>query len=245
MRIDLTIPTRWEELTSDQLREVVEASTKGLRREELLLILLCRFAGIKMMAGTTEEDGKKVVHTRFKDAEGRVFDLEDWQVAEFCGMLAYLADDDMPLGMNWPFTWDTYLMNTTFEQWFHADALLLGYAKTKELKYIEGAMKDLGGKPVQIEAGSADVVLMLKWWDLFSEWLREQYPLVLRRAKAGGDTVASPIENRKNIMLMLNDGRPQDNELIEAANVHDVLAALQHKIEEEKHIEQQMSKYKR
>lgn len=241
MKIELTMPTKWEELTAEQLREVVALAGEGLSREEFLLVMFCKFTGVKMIAEREEGEGV-FVKRRYKAPDGQLFDMSDSQVAEFCGMLAYLADDDMPLGMNWPFTWDTYLMNTTFEQWFHADALLLGYAKTKELKYIEGAMKDLGGKPVQIEAGSADVVLMLKWWDLFSEWLREQYPLVLRRAKAGGDTVASPVENRKNIMLMLNDGRPQDNELIEAANVHDVLAALQHKIEESKRIEEQMKR---
>ena len=41
-------------------------------------------------------------------------------------------------------------------------------------------------------------------------------------------------------MLMLNGGRPQDNEAIERSNMHDVLAALQHKIEEEKHYEEQL-----
>ncbi len=245
MRIDLTVPTRWEELTSDQLREVVEASTKGLRREELLLILLCRFAGIKMMAGTTEEDGKKVVHTRFKDAEGNVFDLEDWQVSDFCGRLAYLMDDDMPMDVQWPFRWDRYLMDATFGNWFHADALLLGFTMTGDINQLKGAMRDLGDPHDDLQPTDPDAVLLLKWYDLFKGWLQEKYPLVFQKPEPGSEPTSNPVETRQNIMLMLNDNRPQDNEAIERSNVHDVLAALQHKIEEAKHIEEQMSKYKR
>ena len=244
MRIDLRMPTKWEELTAEQLREVVEASTKGLRREEVLLILLCRFAGIKMVAGTTEEDGKKVVRTRFKDAEGRVFDLEDWQVADFCGRLAYLMDDDMPMDVQWPFRWDRYLMDATFEKWFHADALMFGFSMTGNIEQLKGAMKDLGDPHGDLQPNDPDAVLMLKWYDLFKGWLQERYPLVFQKPEPGSESASNPVETRQNIMLMLNDNRPQDNEAIERSNVHDVLAALQHKIEEAKHIEEQMRKYK-
>lgn len=243
MSIDLKTPTRWQDLSADQLRDIVSLASKELNREEFLLVLFCNLSGIKMVAGTAHEDGKKVMHTRFKTADGQVFDLEDWQVSDFCGRLTFVFDD-MPMDVDWPFKWDKYLMDTTFGDWFHADALLLGYGMTGNMEQLKGAMKDLGDPHDNLQPEDPDVVLMLKWYDCFKDWLQERYPLVFQKAEPGEATATSPIEARQNIMLMLNDGRPQDNEAIERSNVHDVLAALQHKIEEAKHIEEQMSKYK-
>ena len=242
MRIDLQIPTSWTDLTTEQLRVVVELALKGLRREEYLLVLFCKFANVKMVAGTADEDEKKVVRTRFKDADGHEFELADWQVSDFCGRLDFVFTE-MPISVAWPFKWDRYLLDATFGDWFHADALILRFGIEEDLEHLKSAMNDLGDPHDSIEP--SDITLMLRWYECFKDWLQERYPLVFQKAESGSEGPASPVEARQNIMLMLNDNRPQDNEAIERSNVHDVLAALQHKIEEAKHIEEQMKKYKR
>ena len=175
-------------------------------------------------------------------ADGQVFDLEDWQVSEFCGRLSFVFDEAMPIETAWPFKWDRYLMNTSFGDWFHADAQMLGFTLDGDIERLKCAMKDLGDPHDDLQPLDADVVLMLKWYDCFKDWLQERYPFVFQKAEPGTESPTSPIEARQSIMLMLNDGRPQDNEAIEKSNMHDVLAALQHKIEEAKHIEEQMKK---
>ena len=243
MRIDLHTPTCWKELTTEQLREVVELALMGLHREEYLLVLFCKFANVKMVTGTADEDEKKVVHTRFADAEGHEFELEDWQVSDFCGRLAFVLDEQMPMDVAWPWKWNRYLYATSFGDWFKADAQMLGYALEGDQERLKGAMKYLGDPHDTLEP--SDITLMLRWYECFKDWLRERYPLVFQKADQGSEEgPASPVETRQNIMLMLNDNRPQDNELIEKSNVHDVLSALQHKIEEAKHIEEQMSNIK-
>ena len=245
MRIDLHTPTCWKELTTEQLCHVVEMGLKGLRREEYLLVLFCHFAGLKMIATKGQSDEKTVVRTKFKCGD-TVFSLEDWQVSDFCGRLAFVVDEPMPIDVQWPFKWDRYLMDTTFGDWFHADAMMLGFALEGDIERLKGAMKDLGDPHDDLKPDSPDFVLMLRWYDLFKGWLQERYPFVFQKADSstGSEFVGSPIETRQNIMLMLNDGHPQDNEAIENSNMHDVLAALQHKIEEAKRIEEQMRKYK-
>ena len=238
MTIDLHIPSNWLELSTEQLRDIVDLASSGIRREEFLLIMLCKLSGIKMVAATTDEDDKRVVHTKFVDGEGHVFDLEDWQVTEFCERLAFTYDEKMPIGAAWPFKWNRYLMDTPFGDWFHADALVLGFTLDGDLEKLKGAMKDLGDP--HDNPTPADVTLMLNWYDCFKGWLQERYPLVFQKAEPGEAGPTSPIEARQNIMLMLTGGRPQDNEAIERSNMHDVLAALQHKIEEEKHYEEQL-----
>lgn len=243
MTIDLHTPTCWKELTTEQLREVVELALMGLHREEYLLVLFCKFANVKMVTGTADEDEKKVVHTRFTDTDGNEFELEDWQVSDFCGRLAFVLDEQMPMNVAWPWKWNRYLYATSFGDWFKADAQMLGFALEGDLERLKGAMKYLGDPHDTLEP--SDITLMLRWYECFKNWLQERYPLVFQKAEQGSEEgPASPVETRQNIMLMLNDNRPQDNELIEKSNVHDVLAALQHKIEYAKQFEEQMSKYK-
>lgn len=253
MTIELQTPTCWKELTTEQLRYVVEMGLKELSREKYLLVLLCKFSGIKMLAGTSEEDGKRVVHTRFKDAEGNVFDLEDWQLSDFCGRLAFVLDEQMPMDVAWPWKWNRYLYATAFGDWFHADAMMLRFSMTEDMECLKKAAGDLmpksdnGGKrDDDVELTEADAVLLLRWYECFKDWLQERYPLVFQKtdSPSTGSETYSPVEARQNIMLMLNDNRPQDNELIEKSNVHDVLAALQHKIEYAKQIEEQTSNIK-
>jgi hypothetical protein len=142
----------------------------------------------------------------------------------------------------WPWKWDRHLLDTSFGDWFHADAQMLGFALDGNPERLKGAMKDLGDPPETLEP--SDITLLLRWYECFKDYLQQTYPLVFQKAEPGANSPTSPIEARQNIMLMLNEGHPQDNEAIEKTNVHDVLAALQHKIEYAKQIEQQMSKYK-
>ena len=239
MTIDLHTPTCWKELTTEQLREVVELALMGLHREEYLLVLFCKFANVKMVTGTADEDEKKVVHTRFTDTDGHEFELEDWQVSDFCGRLAFVLDEQMPMDVAWPWKWNRYLYATSFGDWFKADAQMLGFASDGDPERLKGAMKYLGDPHESLEP--SDITLMLRWYECFKDWLRERYPLVFQPAESGSEGPTSPVETRQNIMLMLNDNRPQDNEAIEQSNVHDVLAALQHKIEYAKQIEEQMN----
>jgi hypothetical protein len=239
MTIDLHTPTCWKELTTEQLREVVELALMGLHREEYLLVLFCKFANVVMLVGSSTDP--EAVKNRFRDSEGQEFELEDWQVAEFCGRLSFVLDEQMPMEVAWPWKWDRHLLATSFGDWFHADAQMLGFALDGNPERLKGAMKDLGDPPETLEP--SDITLLLRWYECFKDYLQQTYPLVFQKAEPGANSPTSPIEARQNIMLMLNEGHPQDNEAIEKTNVHDVLAALQHKIEYAKQIEQQMSKH--
>ena len=239
MTIDLHTPTCWKELTTEQLREVVELALMGLHREEHLLVLFCKFANVVMVIGSSSDS--EAVKNRFRDSEGQEFELEDWQVAEFCGRLSFVLDEQMPMEVAWPWKWDRHLLATSFGDWFHADAQMLGFALDGNPERLKGAMKDLGDPPETLEP--SDITLLLRWYECFKDYLQLTYPLVFQKAEPGANSPTSPIEARQNIMLMLNEGHPQDNEAIEKTNVHDVLAALQHKIEYAKQIEQQMSKH--
>lgn len=245
MKIDLKAPKNWGEVTAEQMRDIARIMNGGLNREECLLALLCKFSGIKIVVSGNASHGKWNARTRFRDSQGIEFELEAWQVSDFCKRLCFVLEEKPPINAAWPFRWDKCLMDTAFGDWFHADALLIRFIQTSDVDNIKKAMKYLGDGRDNIEDNDPDILLTMMWYYRFKEWIQDRYPLVFLKSEKRSEAAPSPVEARRNIMLMLNDGRPQDNEAIEKSNMHDVLAALQHKIEEDKHIEEQMNKYKK
>lgn len=235
--INLTIPTTWRELTKKQLRQVANVMNEKFTREEALFLLFCLFTGIRrceikhtLFDGKAEEGQEKY---RFADPEGNTFYLEMWQIAHYCDMLSFLIDT-APCDIVNPTKVDGHLLDTSFGDYFHADSLFYGYSLTKGTNLVLQAMKDLGDDRESINEDEATMLHI--WWRGVQEYLKQQYPNVF--AEGDGTSPYDPLETRKNIMLMLNDNRPQDNEAIEKANVHDVLAALDSKIEQNKQMKE-------
>lgn len=228
-QINLHSPEKWNEVSAEQLRIIVELIHSGMCREDFLLALFCRLTGVVMVAGTNIVDGGNSVHTTFKDSDGNEFVLEDWQLADFCQRTAFVIEDK-PRNIVCPYKWDRRLIDVSFGDWFQADALMLRYYDTKDPEFLKGAMRSLGDPHDEISP--VDEELMCVWWEDFNEWLIDKYPYIFQKSDPRKESVISPMETRQNIMLMLNDRRPQDNVRIEESNLHDVLSALQYKIEE-------------
>lgn len=240
MRIDLTIPSSWQEVTLQQLRILAEHSLLQLTREASELSLFCKLAGLTMVSSPSPDGEALNGIMKFRDAQGREFTLESWQLTDFCKRLAWFYDE-MPCDIVCPIDVNAHLLATTFGDYFHADALMFGFSTNGDINLIRLAMADLGVKRKKIS--DVDAVMMQLWWRGFKQWLFNEYPFVFAGSKDGGDSY-SPLKARQNIMLILNEGHPQDNDAIEKSNMHDVLAALQHQIEIAKKEEEIMRKYK-
>lgn len=78
---------------------------------------------------------------------------------------------------------------------------------------------------------------MLKvWWQSVMVQIAPLYPNVFAKSdpKDGVSSIYNPFKQLQEFHLMLNDGRPQDNEKIDNARLHDVLSAMDSKIERQK-----------
>ena len=224
-KIELKAPASWGEMTVDQLKLVVKLMRLQLTREELLLTLFVRFTGIK-----------KVEDIGFITSDGIRFDMKDYEIMDFCNRIAFILDE-MPCDIANPTTVDGHLNNISFGNYFHADALMYGYRKKNDKEMVRSALHDLGMKMESIDDDYAELVSL--WWTGVQQWLKLQYPLVFADGEGGGEGY-NPLKARQNILLMLNDGKPQDNDAIENAQVHDVLSALEHKIEQAKDMERRL-----
>ena len=232
VRIDLEAPMSWQALTADQVRAVALLTHGGLLREECLIALFCELCGVKL----SRQDEVIMLH-RGDEA----YPIDALVLGDLSGRMAWILDTE-PVNVACPFDGiDRYLMDTTFGDYFHADAMVLRFATTDDMECARKALNDLGIP--QPELTVEDAWALQLWWFGLKKGLKERYPLVFEDSGESSEGY-NPITARQDIMLMLNDGKPQDNEKIEQSNLHDVLSALQHKIEMAKHLEEKMSNLK-
>lgn len=241
-RIDLKAPTNWRELTVEQLRVVADTFRLHLSNEEMLFVLLCRLTGIRIY-GEPSGTGTEV----FVTPEGLTFTMQDYEIADFSSRFMWLLDDE-PCDIANPTKADGHMRGVRFGDWFRADALFHDLAKGRNedncnLKDMRMALALLGHKDNAFPKDEVDFDMTLLWWHGVGNMLRVLYPYVFARSGEPSKGY-SPFKNLQNIHLMLNGGRPQDNEAIDQCDLHDVLSALNHKIEEAEMLKKQLEKTK-
>ena len=228
LHIDLKAPASWQEVTKEHLAIIASLMNEQLSREEMLFVLFCRFTGIR-------HEG----HSVFVTSDWKRIRIETWQLEDFCNRLAWVLDE-MPCDIVNPTHVNSYLDDITFGDYFHADSLLYGYRLEGNPDMVRKALGDLGDHRRGVSKQFANEVML--WWTGVQQWLKSQYPLVLEESGTSTEPY-DPLKARQNIMLMLNNDMPQDNEHIEQSKMHDVLSALQSKIEHAKQREEQMKKH--
>lgn len=233
--IELTVPTSWNELTKRQLLTVASFIDMTLTREEVLFVLTCMFSGIKFI----KDEGH--IYEFVEVETNRHFALKDWQMKWFCDKMKWVLDTS-PVDIVSPLGIDGHLNDVSFDDYFEADALFFKHRITGDTDAYWRAVELLGYKawPKMVSRGMRLAVDI--WWTGVQGYMKQLYPNVF---SGDGDAEEyNPREAYQNIMLMLNDDRPQENEKIGKTNVHAVLAALDSKIQKAKQMEEQMRKGK-
>lgn len=229
MNINLTAPTKWSELTADQFRMVVKTMLLHLTESERLLVLLCQLTGIRIYGETS--GGKTEL---FVTDEGQAFTMQDYEIADFCDRLRWLIDtvpDELPN----PTKKDAYLRDISFGDWFEADTQFRLYEDDNDLSHFAIILPKLAEEPRMID--EAEAIVLKLWWNYVMGIIGPMYPNVFAKSDpstGSGGGGFNPFKNLQEMHLLLNDDRPQDNEKIDDARLHDVLSALDSKIEKMK-----------
>ena len=225
MNINLTAPTKWSELTADQFRMVVKTMLLHLTESERLLVLLCQLTGIRIYG---EPSGGKT--ELFVTAEGQAFTMQDYEIEDFCNRLRWLIDtvpDELPN----PTKKDAYLRDISFGDWFEADTQFRLYEDDNDLDHFSVILPKLGEEAHEVD--ETEAVMLKMWWNCVMGKIGPMYPNVFAKSEGSGG-VYNPFKSLQEMHLLLNDDRPQDNEKIDDARLHDVLSALDSKIEKMK-----------
>lgn len=226
--IKLTVPRSWNELTKGELLTIASLMNLSLTKEEVLFALTCRFSGIKFI----NAEGR--IYEFVETETGRHFVLQDWQIKYFCDQMKWVLDTS-PVDIVSPLGIDGHLNNVSFDDYFEADALFFKYRFTGDKGAFIKALKIIGGKRFYAPWRVLFTAVML-WWTGVQGYLKQLYPNVF---SGDGDAEEyNPSGTYQNIMLMLNNDQPQENEKIGRTNVHAVLSALESKIEKSKRMEE-------
>lgn len=218
MNIELKAPTSWKDLTNTDFLRVLEVGLMHLTREERLVVLLCHFTGIRHKKGDD-----------YITADGVQFKMELWQVADFCERLAWMVDEKPDAVPN-PTKCDDYLRDMSFGDWFESDTQMRLYADDGDPKHLDIVLPKLGEAVRPLTESEA--LMLLMWWNSVMAIIGGLYPNVFETSGTSNEKAPyNPFKLLQDFHLMLNDDHPQDNEKIDNARLHDVLSAMDSKIE--------------
>lgn len=222
--VNLDIPTRWEQLTPAQFKEVCRIlSTPNTGREQALMLCLFALTGIRPLdpAGYDEKILRRGKMQPFLIG-GREHIVAAADIAAACHELAFIYDSiglpPCPLdGV------DRMLYGVSFRQFFVADSFISRYQADKNGAYIKEAAKALtsGRKRKLLEWERTAIVI---WWNGVKEFLKKKYPLVFQ--DGGGISGKTQAEILEDILSCMNGNRPQENENILRTEAHSVLHSL-------------------
>ena len=232
MRIDLKAPTQWGDLTLDQFRDVVDILLRKLTEDEKLLFLFCILTGVRTYG---KEEG--VSKMKFVTADGQDFSLNDWEIVDFTDRLRWLLDTVPDIVPN-PTKLDDYLRDISFGDWFEADTQFRLYENDSDMAHFDIILPKLNEEVRPLTQSEATVLHL--WWNSVMAQIGPMYPNVFAKSEGSGEF--NPFKSLQEIHLLLNDDRPQDNEKIDDARLHDVLSALDSKIEKLKSREAELNR---
>lgn len=222
--VNLNYPTQWETLSERQFKDVCDIlSIPGIGRERALFLCLCKLAGI-VPDDARKYDPKKIKGMQPFRINGEIHLIKAADVAAACKDLEFIFDTigltPSPLK-----NIDPKLFNVSFERFFEADSLILraGADKQNASKWLKEASKALtNGQKRKLQEWERTGLVI--WWNGVKKMLKENYPYVFQ--ESSGFSSKTQNEILHDILACMNDNRPQENEKILKAPVHDVLDSL-------------------
>lgn len=218
--IHLTYPTSWEDVSKKDLKIIAKTLLLKLSRTEMLLILFCRLAGIRLLPlGGIDEGTPASIY--FFQKGYRQFTINTVLVSQACKQLEFILDcyglPACPLkGIN------AKLYDVPFRNYFFADAHFTRYAYTQERAYLKESIRELTGRKIFPSTSLLNAYAI--WFTGLQNYLRDKYRNLF--TESDGTIDKTPAEQLQDILSAVNKDEPQKNEAILHADTHAVLTSL-------------------
>ena len=224
VKINLTYPVSCETMSFPEFREVCKIlSIQNVGRERALFLCLCALAHIRP-DNPAKYDPKAIKGKMPFIIDGNPYFIGAKTVTEACSDLAFIFDSvglpPSPLEKV-----NNLLYDVPFDVFYTADSYIARYQAEngQNNTWLKEAVKTLtGGRKRKLEPWER--VAMVIWWNGAKQKLSERYPYVLKGGGvASGKTQAEILQD---LLAVLNDNRPQENDKILKADTHSVLHSL-------------------
>lgn len=239
MRIDITLPKSWHDLTQVQFLKVTRLFLKNYQEHELLSHALLIITGWKIEPGrmiqTTEETDFLV-----KPEKGDSFWISAEMFYTLATKLKWITDNfQLPAavpGIRGFVLPNLKLYGATLEQYLMADNFLQAYQHTQKPQYLNLLLASLflrkneefNAERVTLNARRFKFVrfyrknAVLFWFMGVKDWLASKYPYVF----SGSSNDLSPSDAVINLMTALNGGDITRNKQILQSHLHEALNEL-------------------
>jgi hypothetical protein len=246
--IHITLPESWDQLTEPQLEYVSRLLYNEMPATELLIRCLLHFTGIRLLHQDPFEIDGEMCYLFKKKGTG-IFHLDVDMVTTITNRISWITSD-ITLFKNPEkikhYTGCNYkLYGVTLEEWLIVDQMYIGYAKTKNLQFIDKMLAILYKLPSESWNESAVLdkrarrfrwmpayrkYLIFLWYTSCKLWLKIKYPFLFA-ASDGSGKGQSANDYVMGLLSALNDGDVTHNPMIKATECHEVFYELNRKIE--------------
>ena len=221
-KLDLVYPISWETMSQEDFRNVCMILTKPHGRKEALFLCLCALAHIRP-DNPIKYDQKAIKDNLVFLIGDKSYVITPKVIQESCHQLEYIFDEvglaPCPL-----MKVDRKIFGLSFEQFYSADSYMLQYAAdNNNEKWLKEAAKVLtnGATRKLLDWQKKGLVI---WWNGVKKYMMQKYPYVLHEGESITDRTQTDI--LYDLLSVMNDNKPQDNDRILKSDVHSVLFTL-------------------
>lgn len=193
--LHLTCPTKWSELSQEQLRYCLTLIGSGLYNEvEIRTLLLIRLCGITVIKKHPE--GFWSCSVKLKNGKTHFFDLQTWQVQDMIGQLSFVnSPEDMDVrleeihGLK---AVNGLLFGLPFIDYLNLETCYQGYLVTKQNSRVEAMAKILyrdkdGNMPDSLDLDMAEITGTLFWFFHVKKQMAKSFPNFFRPVNSVGE----------------------------------------------------------
>lgn len=221
--INLTIPTGWETLTYQEFMDVCKILCLDYDRDTTLILCLFKLAKLKWPGKTYDPEAIAGLLPAIKD--GKELFLNAATIKLACEKLSFIFDS---VGLPpCPFPkMNRRLYGMPFGKYYEADSYIRRYYAQHENAFLNHAASVLtDGRVRKLTPWQRKGLII--WWNGLTDYLMERFPDVL--VSGGSISNLNQVELLEELLLAINEGKPQDNEKILSCDTYSVLLTLQNK----------------
>lgn len=256
-QLNISLPNSWGELTEKQVAFVSKLIYMEIDQLELLTRCFLEFSGISIISRDPEivktddaPDGELCYWFK-KPGMGKFF-LDVDMATTLIHHLDFLVNEitlfkpPARLGKYTGCNFKLYGIN--LEEWIIVDQMYIGYAKTKDIKFLDNMLAVLYHLPGEKWDENTDLTnraarfkpmpeharyIIFLWYTSCKLWLKKKY-FYLFDTDPDGEAQQSANDYVMSLLSSLNEGSVANNPLIKRTPCHEVFYELNRKIEKAK-----------
>lgn len=242
--LNITLPTKWSDLTPSQVARVAACLSSNGDRVEQLILLAADLADLKIRDTIVHSDGSTAYTFYHRDRGNLLFTSE--HVLSIVEALSWVDGEISPMAapeLDGCKTPDSRLYGVTVEQYITADAAYNHYVETRDMDalrmcaaalyprhlFTSDSVRAEARRMARLDGQLSGVFL---WFTGAKKFLADKFPYIF--SSGGGGEPISGAEIMLSLLSSVNGGDVTKNEQLKSSELHEVFYELNMKIKNSK-----------